>query len=95
MLDSAPLFVALSKSPSWVYQRYVNRPWRIPPCYNRNGLAAVSRKSKVVLCKMKNEVKHTAHSSYRYKILDENLMVRKWMKYLTTLKKRHQISKRH
>lgn len=36
-----------------------------PPCYNRDGLVAASRKSKEVLSRMKNEVKHTAHSSYR------------------------------
>ena len=42
------------------------KPWQIkPPWYNRGGLATASRKTKGVLSRVKNELKHTAHSSYR------------------------------
>ena len=36
-----------------------------PPCYNGVGLATASLKSNRRFLTMKNEIKHTAHSSYR------------------------------
>ena len=68
IIDDRPIFLVafrLNINP-WFYQGWIKKAWQIkPPCYNRDGLAAASRKSKEVLRRMKNEVKHTAHSRYR------------------------------